>query len=169
MTQTNVELTPMLRQYFDLKAKADGAVLLFRMGDFYEIFDKDAEEVAPRLGITLTSREKGKESGERMPFCGVPHHSARSYWLKLLRLGYKVAIAEQTEDPAAAKGLVQRAIVRILTPGCVDELDALEDSTPNYLPASSKTQRRATGPLLLSTCPRASSGWVTRPQPSSLG
>jgi len=128
-----VALTPMMRQYYELKEKAGDAILFFRMGDFFEIFASDAEEVAPKLELVLTSREKGE--GERVPFCGVPHHSAKSYWLKLLKLGYKVALAEQTEDPAEAKGLVRRDIVRVLTPGCIDELEGLDHDAPNYLMA----------------------------------
>ena len=124
-------LTPMLRQYFDLKAQAGGAVLFCRMGDFYEIFGPDAEEIAPKMDVILTSRERG--DAERMPFCGVPHHSVKTYWLKLLKQGYKVAIAEQLEDPALAKGLVARGIVRILTPGCIDELEALDSAGTNHV------------------------------------
>ena len=121
----------MLQQYFQLKAQADGAVLFFRMGDFYEIFGTDAEEIAPKMDVVLTSRERG--DSERMPFCGVPHHSVKGYLLKLLKQGYKVAIAEQLEDPAQTKGLVERGIVRILTPGCVDELEGLEATATNHV------------------------------------
>src|SRR5690606_4344049 len=105
--------------------------LLFRMGDFYEIFGTDAEEVAPKLELVLTSRERGDQ--EKIPFCGVPHHSARSYWLKLLRLGYKVAFADQMEDPKSAKGIVKREITRVITPGTVDELEGLNADEPNYI------------------------------------
>lgn len=124
-------MTPMLRQYFELKEKAAGAVLFFRMGDFYELFGDDAEMIAPVLEIVLTSRERGDQ--KKIPFCGVPHHSARSYWLKLLKLGYKVAIADQMEDPAEAKGLVRRDITRVMTPGTVDDPEGLEKEEPNYL------------------------------------
>ncbi len=124
-------LTPMLRQYFDLKAQAGDAVLFCRMGDFYEIFGPDAEEIAPKMDVVLTSRERG--DAERMPFCGVPYHSVKTYWLKLLKQGYKVAIAEQLEDPAQSKGLVERGIVRTLTPGCIDELEALDSAATNYI------------------------------------
>lgn len=137
MDQPNTDalepMTPMMRQYYELKRQAGDAILLFRMGDFYEIFGDDAEVVAPLLELVLTSREKGDQT--RIPFCGVPHHSARNYWLKLLKRGYKVALADQTEDPAKAKGLVRREIIRVLTPGCVDDLDGLERDTPNYLMA----------------------------------
>lgn len=123
-------MTPMLKQYYDLKAQHSDAVLFFRMGDFYEIFGDDAQLVAPLLEITLTSRERG--DSERIPFCGVPHHSARNYWLRLLKLGKKVAIADQIEDPKLAKGLVKRAVTRVLSPGCIEDLDGLDSEKPNY-------------------------------------
>lgn len=128
------KMTPMMRQYYELKAQTSGAILFFRMGDFYEIFADDAELIAPVLEIVLTSRDSG--SKKRVPFCGVPHHSAKAYWLKLLKQGYKVAIADQVEDPALTKGLVKREIVRTLTPGCIDELEGLESDKPNYMMAS---------------------------------
>jgi len=124
-------MTPMMRQFYDLKGKATDAILFFRMGDFYEIFGEDAEEVAPKLDLVLTARERGDK--QKIPFCGVPHHSANSYWLKLLSQGYKVAIADQTEDPSLAKGLVARDIVKILTPGCIDELEGLTADAQNYI------------------------------------
>lgn len=126
-------MTPMMRQYFDLKTACPDAILLFRMGDFFEIFGADAELVAPLLDIALTSRERGDQ--QRIKFCGMPHHSAKGYWLKLLRRGYKIAIADQVEDAALAKGLVRREITKILTPGCVDDLEGLEATAPNYLMA----------------------------------
>jgi len=127
-------MTPMMRQYWELKQRCGEAILFFRMGDFFEIFGADAELVAPLLELTLTSRERGDQ--RRIPFCGVPHHSARNYWLKLLRKGFKVAFADQIEDPAEAKGLVKRDITRTLTPGCVDDPDALDRDAPNYIAAA---------------------------------
>ena len=124
-------LTPMLRQYFELKEQAEGAVLFFRMGDFYEIFGADAEEIAPKLDVVLTARERGDQT--KIPFCGVPHHSATGYWLKLVKMGYKVAIVEQLEEAAPGKGLVKRGIVRVHTPGSIDELEGLDRDAPNYL------------------------------------
>lgn len=126
-------MTPMLRQYYELKRQCGDAILFFRMGDFFEIFGKDAEEVAPVLELVLTSRERGDQ--QRIPFCGVPHNSARNYWLKLLKKGYKIAVGDQVEDPAEAKGLVRREIVRVLTPGCIDDPEGLERDAPNYLMA----------------------------------
>lgn len=124
-------LTPMMRQFFELKARAKDSILFFRMGDFYEIFGDDALEVAPKLELVLTSRERGDK--QRIPFCGVPHHSAKNYWIKLLKMGYRIALADQIENPEEAKGLVKRDIVQVLTPGCVDELEGLESDQPNYL------------------------------------
>ncbi len=126
-------MTPMLQQYFQLKQEAEDAIVFFRMGDFYEIFGEDAEEIAPKLDVVLTAREKGDQT--KIPFCGVPHHAATGYWLKLIRMGYKVAIVEQLEDPKETKGLVKRGIVRTYTPGCIDELEGLERDEPNYLVA----------------------------------
>ena len=131
MTMENSKLTPMLRQYYEIKETVGDAILFFRMGDFFEIFGSDAEEVAPKLDVVLTAREKGDQT--KIPFCGVPHHSAKAYWLKLIKLGYKVAICEQLEDASEAKGLVRRGVTRVYTPGSIDELEGLEQDQPNYL------------------------------------
>jgi len=114
-----MKLTPMLEQYFEIKRQAPDAILFFRMGDFYEMFFEDAEKAAPLLDLVLTSRNKGQEN--QSPMCGVPYHAADGYIAKLVRLGLSVAICDQTEDPAAAKGLVKREIVRIVTPGTATE------------------------------------------------
>jgi DNA mismatch repair protein MutS len=126
-------MTPMLRQYFSLKKECEDCVLFFRMGDFYEIFGEDAKDAAKQLDIVLTSRERGDKN--KIPFCGVPHQSADGYWSKLLKKNYKVAIADQIEDAKEAKGLVKRKIVKILTPGCIDEIDKLDANSPNYIMA----------------------------------
>lgn len=131
MTIDYSKLTPMLRQYYEIKESVGDAILFFRMGDFFEIFGEDAEEVAPKLDVVLTAREKGDQT--KIPFCGVPHHSAKGYWLKLVKLGYKVAICEQLEVAAEAKGLVKRGVTRVYTPGSIDELEGLEQDSPNYL------------------------------------
>ena len=128
------KLTPMMRQYFEIKKRAQGSIIFFRMGDFYEIFGEDAEEVAPVLDIVLTARASGDK--KKSLFCGVPHHSAHGYLLKLLSKGYKVAVVDQVEDPKEAKGIVKRDIVRIYTPGCVDELAGLPKDSQNYLMAA---------------------------------
>jgi len=121
----------MLRQYLDLKEQAEGALLLYRMGDFYELFFEDAQVAAPVLGITLTRRRHNNEV--EAPMCGVPHHAFDNYLGKLLEAGFRVAVAEQVEDPATAKGLVRREIVRIHTPGTVSDADLLEGSEHCYL------------------------------------
>jgi DNA mismatch repair protein MutS len=126
-------LTPMLKQYFDCKEQADGAIVFFRMGDFYEIFGDDAEKIAPILDIVLTAREKGDQT--KIPFCGVPHHSAKAYWLKLVNLGHKVAIVEQLEDPKEAKGIVKRGIVKTYTPGSLTDLEGLDRDKSNFIAA----------------------------------
>ena len=119
-----MKLTPMLEQYFEIKRQVPGAILFYRLGDFYEMFFEDAEKAAPLLDLVLTARGKGGES--EAPMCGVPYHSADSYIAKLIRNGLRVAICEQVEDPALAKGLVRREIVRIVTPGTATETAIVE-------------------------------------------
>jgi len=109
--------TPMMEQYFRIKAEHRDALLFFRLGDFYEMFYEDAKTAAPLLGLALTSRQK-------VPMCGVPYHAVNSYLTKLLRLGRKVAICEQVEDPKSAKGVVRREVIKVLTPGTAVEIDA---------------------------------------------
>jgi len=123
--------TPVRRQYLRIHQQYPDAILLFRMGDFYETFDEDAKLVARELDIALTSREMGK--GERVPLAGVPYHALDGYLARLIRKGYKVAICEQTSDPATSRGLVDREVVRVVTPGTVVEPALLEDGTNNYL------------------------------------
>lgn len=127
------KLSPMMKQYYALRESCPEYILFFRMGDFYELFGEQAELVAPKLDIILTSREKG--GNRKIAFCGVPHHSAQSYWLRLIKLGYKVAVAEQVEEADPKKGLVERKITRYLTPGCIDELEGLASDQPNYMMA----------------------------------
>ena len=131
MTTESPRMTPMLRQYFEIKQSVGDAILFFRMGDFFEIFGEDAELIAPKLDIVLTAREKGDQT--KIPFCGVPHHSAKGYWLKLVKPGYKVAICEQLEDSSKATGLVKRGVTRVYSPGSIDELEGLDQEAPNYL------------------------------------
>ncbi len=128
-------MTPMLKQYTGIKGDYPDAVLFFRMGDFYEMFFEDAEIASRILGITLTSR--GTLNGQKVPMCGVPHHSARSYVVKLIESGKKVAVCEQTEDPKASKGIVKREVVRVITPGSVVEEDAVDGKSNLYLAAVS--------------------------------
>ncbi len=125
------ELTPMMKQYFQIKEQYPGCLLFYRLGDFYEMFFEDAKVASQELELVLTGRDCGQE--ERAPMCGVPFHSYESYVAKLVSRGYKVAICEQTEDPAAAKGLVKRDVVRIITPGTVIEGSMLDEEKNNYL------------------------------------
>jgi DNA mismatch repair protein MutS len=127
------DLTPLMRQYRQVKQRYPDAILFFRVGDFYEMFYEDAIEGSRLLEIALTSRDKHK--ADQVPLCGVPYHAATSYIAKLLRVGRSVAVCDQVEDPQTAKGLVRREIVRVYTPGTVIEPDLLAASEPNYLAA----------------------------------
>lgn len=123
--------TPMMEQYLSVKAEARDALLFFRLGDFYEMFFEDALTASRELEITLTGRGAGQE--EKVPMCGVPYHAAEGYIARLIEKGYKVAICEQVEDPKAAKGVVRREIVRIVTPGTVMEAKQLADAANNFI------------------------------------
>ena len=130
------ELTPMKKQYNDIKRQYADCLLFFRLGDFYEMFDDDAKVASKELDLALTTRDRNIEDPEeRTPMCGVPYHSAEAYIARLIAKGYKVAICEQTEDPALAKGLVSRDVIRIITPGTVTEASMLEEGRSNYLAA----------------------------------
>lgn len=125
------QLSPMMQQYYDTKMQYPNCVLFYRLGDFYEMFFDDAIRVSRDLELTLTGRDCGLE--ERAPMCGVPYHSAELYIKRLIDLGYRVAICEQMEDPALAKGLVERDVIRIVTPGTLIENNMLDDASNNYL------------------------------------
>ncbi len=125
-------LTPAMRQYFDAKRQHRDALVFFRMGDFYELFYEDALTAARALDITLTSRSKDA-SGSAIPMCGVPHHAADAYIARLVRKGYRVAICEQIEDPKKARGLVQRAVVRVVSPGTFTDAAYLDAKEPAFL------------------------------------
>ncbi len=124
-------LTPMMQQYMEIKEQNQDAILFFRLGDFYEMFFDDAKIASAVLNIALTGKSCGLP--ERAPMCGVPFHAADSYVAKLILAGYKVAICEQDEDPATAKGLVKRRVVRVVTPGTILDSDHLANKTTNYL------------------------------------
>lgn len=128
------ELSPMMKQYFEIKEKNKDSILFFRLGDFYEMFFDDAKLASRELDLTLTGRDCGQE--ERAPMCGVPFHSCEGYIARLVQKGYKVAICEQTEDPAKAKGLVKRDIVRVITPGTVMESSMLDEGKNNFIASS---------------------------------
>ncbi len=131
----------MMRQYKEIKSKHEDCILFFRLGDFYEMFFDDAKVASEELDLALTGKDCGLE--ERAPMCGVPYHSCEAYIGRLIQKGYHVAICEQTEDPAAAKGLVKRDIVRVITPGTVIEDSMLNESENNYLAAVYIDKNRA--------------------------
>ena len=126
-------LTPMMRQYLEIKAEHPDAILFFRLGDFYEMFMEDAVTAARILDITLTSRNKG--AADEVPLCGVPYHSCQPYITRLVQAGHRVAICEQVEDPREAKGIVRREVVRVVTPGLVVDTETLDPRRNNYLAA----------------------------------
>ncbi len=125
------ELTPMMRQYFEIKNQNQDGILLYRLGDFYEMFYDDAKIASKELDLVLTGKNCGQE--ERAPMCGIPFHSCESYIAKLVKNGHKVFICEQTEDPKKAKGLVRREIIRTITPGTVIEASMLQEDCNNYI------------------------------------
>jgi len=131
-----VKVSPMIRQYLQIKEKYQDAILFFRLGDFYEMFFEDAEKASKLLDIALTSRNRTEESP--VPLCGVPYHAATPYIGKLLEAGYKVAVCEQVEDPKTAKGVVQREVVRVITPGTITDGESLDWRDNNFLVALSK-------------------------------
>lgn len=132
--------TPLMKQYKEIKSNFEDSILFFRLGDFYEMFFEDAVKASRELGLTLTSRNKEKNAD--VPLAGVPFHSADSYITKLVSKGYKVAICEQTEDPKMAKGIVKREVVRIITPGTVVDVEALDAKSNNYLMSILKIENK---------------------------
>ena len=129
------ELTPMMRQYMEIKEQNPDSILFFRLGDFYEMFGPDARTASRELDLALTTRDKDKNKSfdDKIPMCGIPYHASDAYIARLIAKGYKVAICEQTEDPAAAKGLVKRDIIRVVTPGTVIDESCLSAERSNYL------------------------------------
>ena len=132
--------TPLMKQYKEIKSNFEDSILFFRLGDFYEMFFEDAVKASRELGLTLTSRNK--EKNVDIPLAGVPFHSADSYITKLVSKGYKVAICEQTEDPKMAKGIVKREVVKIITPGTVVDVEALDAKSNNYLVSILKIENK---------------------------
>ena len=125
-------ITPMMQQYMDAREACPEALLLFRMGDFYELFHEDAKVAGRILNIAVTSRDKGPNP---IPMAGFPHHAMENYLGKLIKAGYRVAIADQVEDPKQAKGLVKREVTRIVTPGTLTDDALLDPRENNYLVA----------------------------------
>src|ERR1700757_5077260 len=126
------DLTPMMRQYLEIKADYPDTILFFRLGDFYEMFLDDAVKASRLLDIALTSRNKSAD-GADVPLCGVPYHSVNPYIAKLIEAGEKVAVCEQVEDPKLAKGIVRRQVVKVITPGLVVDTESLSPKENNYL------------------------------------
>jgi DNA mismatch repair protein MutS len=126
----STKITPMIQQYLSIKKEYEDAILFYRMGDFYEMFFEDAEKAAKALEITLTSRNKNDKAP--VPMCGVPHRAAKGYIGRLIKNGYKVAICDQVEDSASAKGLVKREVVRVVTPGMIIEDEFLDERSNNF-------------------------------------
>jgi len=126
------KITPMLQQYLEIKEQHRDAILFYRMGDFYEMFFDDAIQASKILGITLTSRNK-KSDEVQVPMCGIPYHAAQTYLAKLIRAGQRVAICEQIEDPALAKGIVKREVVRIVSPGILTDDQLLDGKSNNFI------------------------------------
>ncbi|MBN2739626.1 MAG: DNA mismatch repair protein MutS, partial [Rhodobacteraceae bacterium] len=160
----NPTVTPMMEQYLGIKAANPGALLFYRMGDFYEMFFEDAVDAAAALDIALTKR--GKHNDEDIPMCGVPVHAAEGYLLTLIRKGFRVAIAEQLENPAeakkrGAKSVVKRDVVRLVTPGTLTEESLLEARRHNFLAAWAEVRDAgalawvdiSTGEFRVMTCP----------------
>ena len=165
MESKNRELTPMQKQYHAIKERNQDCILFFRLGDFYEMFDEDARLASKELDLTLTTRDRNKPKEEQTPMCGVPFHSVDAYIARLVSKGYKVAICEQMEDPAQAKGIVERDITRIVTPGTVTESCMLDESRNNYIACLYGSDEKfglafcdvSTGAFFVTTCADASS------------
>jgi DNA mismatch repair protein MutS len=138
------ELTPIRRQYLDIKRRYPHAIVFFRLGDFYETFDDDAELCARELDLTLTSKPMGK--GLRVPLAGIPYHAVDGYLSKLIERGYKVALCEQMSDPATTKGIVERRVVRVVTPGTLIEGNLLDERANNYLACIAPARGRGADP-----------------------
>ena len=131
--------TPMMQQYRELKARDPDALLLFRMGDFYEMFGEDAERAGALLGLAVTSRDKGPNA---IPMAGFPHPALESYLAKLVQAGQRAAVCEQVEDPKLAKGLVKREVVRVVTPGTLTDDALMDPRAANYLAAVTEARGR---------------------------
>lgn len=149
MSNKPEKITPMMKQFYEVKEKYPDTIVFFRMGDFYEMFGDDAVEASKILGIALTSRDKNKDGG--MPMCGVPHHSYQNYLVKMLKAGKNVAICDQLENPADAKGIVKRGVTKVHTPGTVIDDAALPATDNNFLCTVYKSDKAYIGFADLST------------------
>src|SRR5213082_3044637 len=147
---TPASATPAMRQYLDAKDSHRDSIVLFRMGDFYEMFYEDALVAARALELTLTSRSKDANGGG-IPMCGVPHHAVDTYIARLVKKGFRVAICDQVEDPKKAKGLVKREVVRVVSPGTLTDASYLEAREPAFLMAIAPAETIGVALLDLST------------------
>src|SRR5215217_981051 len=161
---SETDSSPLMRQYRDIKQGYPEAILLFRVGDFYEMFFEDAQEASRLLSIALTSRDKN--SAHPVPLCGVPYHAATGYIAKLLKAGRTVALCEQVEDPKLAKGLVRREVVRLYTPGTLVDTEFLSPVESNYLAAMSIRYTPNRSPVIGLAALEVSTGefWITECQ-----
>ena len=125
------KLSPMMKHYVELKDKYEDTIILYRLGDFYEMFFEDAEVVAHALELTLTGKSAGLD--ERVPMCGIPHHAAEIYIDRLIKAGFKVAICEQVEDPKEAKGIVRREVTEVISSGTIINANSLNEKENNYI------------------------------------
>src|SRR5262249_6913393 len=132
---TEAKVPPAMQRYLEVKAQYPQPILLFRIGDFYELFYEDAQTAAKVLGLTLTSRDKG--STNPIPMAGFPYHQLDNYLRRLIQAGFRAAVCEQVEDPALAKGLVKREVTRVVTPGTLTEAPLLDPPETNFLPPAS--------------------------------
>src|SRR6516164_5945317 len=133
MSEPDPKPTPAMQRYLEVKAQNPGTILLFRIGDFYELFYEDAQTAARVLGLTLTSRDKG--STNPIPMVGFPYHQLDNYLRRLIQAGFRAAVCEQVEDPALAKGLVKREVTRVVTPGTLTDDALLDPRESNFLAA----------------------------------
>lgn len=133
------EVTPMMKQYLELRDKYKDCILFYRLGDFYELFYDQAELCSRELELTLTGKDCGQE--QRAPMCGIPFHAINTYIPKMVEKGYKVAICEQVEDPKNAKGLVKRDVVKIITPGTITDSTMLDEKKNNYIASIIKEKK----------------------------
>ena len=163
MAEKEKEKTPMRRQYEEIKSRYPDCMLLFRLGDFYEMFDEDAQTASDELELTLTTRDRNKPPEEQVPMCGVPYHAANSYIKRLIDRGHKVAVCDQLEDPALTKGLVKRDVIRVITPGTLTDEACSTSSGPTTSAPSG--WRAGAGARPSARSRRANSAPRTSPRP----
>src|SRR3954471_14742430 len=160
----SAQATPAMRQYLDAKDQHRDSIVLFRMGDFYEMFYEDALVAARALELTLTSRSKDANGGG-IPMCGVPHHAIDTYIARLVKKGFRVAICDQVEDPKKAKGIVKREVVRVVSPGTLTDANFLDAREPAFMMAIAPVEWRAAPVRVRSAGSHPGSDEPKRPAP----